>query len=427
MRFRKALDIRWSDLVVGALRSVFPGRRRRISERVASRFSEPALCCLSVRTALDAYFTVKKFPPGTEVLVSALTVDSVVQVLRAHHLVPVPLDIDLETLGPNPAEVEARIGPRTKVLLVAHLFGARIDLDALAVLAEKHQLELIEDSAQHFVGADQCGHSGAVLTLFSFGPIKTASALGGAAMVVRDPLLRQRIQALLKSYAELPRRWYFKRILKFAGGRLLAYRIPCAIFIKCLRLLTRDYDRIISQMGRSFSGSGFLQRIRKKAPIALLYVLDRRLRSFTSEQQTARTKRGWWLREAMGGELTIPGRSCLEETFWLTPVLLSEPEACRKALYDLGFDATQGLSLVVVDPPPGRLESVPTKVRGALEQMLFVPVHHDMNLKEVECLAEALLCYGTPQHQHRVKPSKSKGVAQRQINPASSGLVGSVV
>ena len=78
------------------------------------------------------------------------------------------------------------------MILVAHLFGSRVDLAPLA----RPGVLLVEDCAQSFRGPGARGDPPADVSLFSFGSIKTATALGGALVRVEDAALRARMREL---------------------------------------------------------------------------------------------------------------------------------------------------------------------------------------------------------------------------------------
>ena len=119
------------------------------------------------------------------------------RIIRDHGLVPVPVDIDVEHLAVDPASLERGLSPRTRAVLVAHLFGTRQPLDAVVRFARQHKLLVIEDCAQAFVGTGFTGHPEASVSMFSFGPIKTATALGGGLLLVRDPAVLATMRRLL--------------------------------------------------------------------------------------------------------------------------------------------------------------------------------------------------------------------------------------
>jgi hypothetical protein len=150
-----------------------------------------ALATLSVRTAFHLFLLAKRWPPGSEVIVSAINIPDMSSLLRHHGLRIVPLDVDVLTLAPRVDLVDALVTPHTRALLVAHLFGRRFDVAPLAAAARRLNLTLIEDSAEAFCGAEYRGHPLADISMFSFGTIKTGTSFGGALSRVRDEAVLQ--------------------------------------------------------------------------------------------------------------------------------------------------------------------------------------------------------------------------------------------
>jgi 1-acyl-sn-glycerol-3-phosphate acyltransferase len=190
LRPRLVPDISFADLLFAlsaCLRARAPGAEERVLDAWAG--GDTGLACLSVRSAFDLALEALAFEPGDEVAVSAITHPDMVRVLEAHGLRALPVDVDADTLTPRADLLERLIGPRTRALLVAHLFGARADLAPLAGVCRRHGLLLIEDCAQSFRGPGDSGSPLADLSLFSFGATKTTTALGGCVVRVCDAQL----------------------------------------------------------------------------------------------------------------------------------------------------------------------------------------------------------------------------------------------
>src|SRR5947207_9295668 len=85
--------------------------------------------------------------PGDEVITTALTFCATVNAVIHAGATPVLADIDAETMNLSPADVEARITPKTRAIVVVHFAGCPCDMDAFIALAKKHRLKLIEDCA----------------------------------------------------------------------------------------------------------------------------------------------------------------------------------------------------------------------------------------------------------------------------------------
>src|SRR5579872_5330209 len=155
---RGTLAISWSDLAAAALYCVMPGDGEESSRHIEANWGPNSVTCLSVRTGLDAILSELAFPPGSEILISAITIPHILEILAEHQLVAVPLDLDLDQLRVDAAAVRAAVTERTKAILVAHLFGSRMPLDEIIQIARAHGLALIEDCAQANDGSGYRGH-----------------------------------------------------------------------------------------------------------------------------------------------------------------------------------------------------------------------------------------------------------------------------
>ncbi|TMB04510.1 MAG: DegT/DnrJ/EryC1/StrS family aminotransferase [Deltaproteobacteria bacterium] len=126
--------------------------------------------------------------PGDEVLVQANAFVAAVEALQRAGARPVPVDIRLEDLGPDPDDLAARLSPHTRGLLVVHLYGLPVDLRPLLAFARERRLIVIEDCS-HAHGATLDGRrvgSFGVASAFSLGVVKNLAAYGDAGIVATD-------------------------------------------------------------------------------------------------------------------------------------------------------------------------------------------------------------------------------------------------
>lgn len=86
--------------------------------------------------------------PGDEVIVSPWTMCATATAILNWNAIPVFADIEPETFCLDPKSVEANITPQTKAIIAVDIFGHSSDIDALMIIAEKHGLKLITDTAQ---------------------------------------------------------------------------------------------------------------------------------------------------------------------------------------------------------------------------------------------------------------------------------------
>ncbi len=97
---RKCLDIKASDLLYGLLRCLHQTNRTEWESKLQSKWSSPndTLICYSVRTGFNLLLDSLNLPAGSEVLVSAITIPQMIDLLKSHQLVPIPIDIDMGSL-----------------------------------------------------------------------------------------------------------------------------------------------------------------------------------------------------------------------------------------------------------------------------------------------------------------------------------------
>jgi dTDP-4-amino-4,6-dideoxygalactose transaminase len=149
--------------------------------------------------ALELGLHVCGVGPGDEVIVPAFTFIATGGAVSAIGARPVFADIEPATFNLDPEQIEARITPRTRAIVVVHLFGLSADMDPILDIAAKHNIPVIEDNAQS-IGATYHGRkTGSMgrLGCLSFYPSKNLGAYGDAGMIVTsDEKLAARLRAL---------------------------------------------------------------------------------------------------------------------------------------------------------------------------------------------------------------------------------------
>lgn len=389
---RKRLDIGWRDLAFGAFKCLLPADRTAAERRVLRIWSadNDALACLSVRSGFDLLLASLGLPAGSEVLVSAVTIRDMVEIIQAHGLQAVPVDLEPATMAPRLDVLRRAITLQTRAILAAHLFGGRVDLDPLADLAREHGLLLIEDCAQAYCGPAFRGHPRADVSMFSFGPIKTATALGGAIVRVRDVGLRRAMAVRQTGYAVQTRRALLRRIAKYAGLKGLSAPAPFAGLVACCRLAGLDADRLLNSSVRGFARGELLAQLRRRPSAALLALLERRLRHFDERRLSQRIAVSRAIVGTLAGHADFPGIAATEHCHWVLPIRVDEPERLLAELRAAGFDATQGQSLCVVSTPADRPELDPSAARDTMTGIVYIPCYPELPTEAVARLIETL-------------------------------------
>lgn len=152
-----------------------------------------ALAVTSGTTALLTAMAALEIGPGDEVILPAWTWYADYDAVVLAGALPVFAEID-ETFDLDPSDLEARITPRTKAVIVCHLQGTPADLDPILEIARRHQLHVLEDCAQCLGGKYKGRYVGSIgdIGINSFQLSKTITAGEGGAVVTNDPLLFER-------------------------------------------------------------------------------------------------------------------------------------------------------------------------------------------------------------------------------------------
>jgi perosamine synthetase len=362
---RHRLDIGWSDLAAAAL-FCLRADEAQARGRIAACWPPEVVSvpCLSVRTAFDALLSTLAPAPGDEIVMSGVNIADMAAIAQAHGLTIRAIDVAADTLAPAPAAVAAALTPRTRLVLVAHLFGSRVDLAPFATIRRKGVL-LVEDCAQAW-SPEFHGSPEADVSLFSFGPIKTRTALGGAVAVFRDAAPAALVAARVGGYAPLGAAWLLRRAAKFAAMKAASSPLAYGLICRALAATGRDVETAMGALARGFGGGATLDRIRRRPPAALLALMARRLSAKGGLAPRTAAARALLQRLPPG---LVPGEAAVEHSYWVTPIVVDDPPAVRRALVAAGFDATRGATSLRA---LGDARATPEAAR-MLDRILYLP------------------------------------------------------
>jgi dTDP-4-amino-4,6-dideoxygalactose transaminase len=341
-----------------------------------------------VRSGFDLLLQAMELQPGDEVVFSALNVKGMVKIVRRHGLVPVPVDLDIGHMAPSLERLKAAITPRSRVLVVAHLFGTRLELDPVFDLARQQGILIAEDCAQAFSGRGYPGHPKADVAMFSFGPLKTATALGGALIRVRGTgscgALRERMRAIQADYPMQTNRKQRKRVMQFAGLKIVTSRLVLQAIYRLFSARGRDYEDAIADNVRNVAPLKSLTSMRYRPSRAMLAMMARRLRRFREETLDQRAAKGRRLRESLGNAVVMPALDNTHHDYWVFPILIDDPPAFIHAMRAEGFDTSSAPRSQAVPAPPDRPQLEASIAARALADLVVVPCYPDMPDAEIE-------------------------------------------
>ena len=135
---------------------------------------------------------------GDEVIMPTFTIISCAMAVTKLGAIPVLVDSDIHTWNMNVEEIESKITPRTKAIMMVHLYGLPVEADKVLALAKKYNLKVIEDAAEmhgQTYKEKPCGRFGDIST-FSFYPNKHITTGEGGMVVTDDKELAERCRMI---------------------------------------------------------------------------------------------------------------------------------------------------------------------------------------------------------------------------------------
>jgi CDP-4-dehydro-6-deoxyglucose reductase, E1 len=139
----------------------------------------------------------RRLQPGDEVVTVAAGFPTTVNPIVLNNLVPVFIDVELETYNLDPSLLEAAIGPRTRAIMAAHTLGNPFDLETVTAVAKRHDLWLIEDNCDALGSTYDGRLTGTFgdLATFSFYPAHHITMGEGGCVVTDRPQLKLLVES----------------------------------------------------------------------------------------------------------------------------------------------------------------------------------------------------------------------------------------
>lgn len=228
---------------------------RQFEEKFALRVGRKYGVAVSNGTAaLEAAVAALGIGPGDEVIMPTFTIISCAAAVVRAGAKPVLVDSDPYTWNMEIGQVKAKITPRTKAIMVVHMYGLPVDMHPLLALAEKSGIEIIEDAAQmhgQTYKGRPCGSFGEIST-FSFYPNKHITTGEGGMILTDDATLAEKCRSLRNLCFKPQKRfvhdelgWNFRMTnLQAAVGLAQLERLD--EFVTRKRLMGRRYTELLA-------------------------------------------------------------------------------------------------------------------------------------------------------------------------------------
>lgn len=180
---------------------------RALKDFFGSRIRNALLCnsgssanLLALTTITDEQFGSRAITPDDEVITVAAGFPTTVNPIIQNGAIPVFIDVDLDTLVPDPTNIEWAITERTKAIILAHPLGYPFDAEKVKEICDEYNLWLIEDCCDALgstLNGELVGTFGDMSTL-SLYPAHTITMGEGGAVMIRNPMTAK----VLESYRD---------------------------------------------------------------------------------------------------------------------------------------------------------------------------------------------------------------------------------
>jgi len=172
---------------------------KRFEEQMAAYVGRKyAVAVTNGTAALELAVAALNIGPGDEIILPAFTIISCAQAVVKTGAMPVLVDSHYDTFNMKVEDIEEKITPKTKAIMVVHIYGLPVDMDPVLELSKKYNLEVIEDAAemngQTYKGK-RCGSFGDI-SIFSFYPNKHITTGEGGMILMDDENLYKRCKSL---------------------------------------------------------------------------------------------------------------------------------------------------------------------------------------------------------------------------------------
>lgn len=198
-RFRAEIDFRFKEILDKGY--YLQGEQNELFSKHFAAYcgTKYALGVANGLDALNLIIRAHGFGPGDEIIVPANTYIATILAITENGCAPVLVEPDIKTYNIDPDKIEAAITPKTKAIMVVHLYGQAVQMQKVWAIAEKYNLKVFEDCAQAHGAVYQDRRAGNLSDAgaFSFYPGKNLGCMGdGGAVVTNDEEVYLKVKAL---------------------------------------------------------------------------------------------------------------------------------------------------------------------------------------------------------------------------------------
>lgn len=355
----------------------------------------------SGREALLGLLRALHLKSGEEVIIQGYTCIVVPNAIHAAGGVPVYADIDGDTLNLDCDDVERRITPRTRAVIVQHTFGIPADLSRLRKICDEHHILLIEDCA-HLLPDDPASPIARTgeFTILSFGRDKAISGVSGGAVISRKADTTSALKELQSSAGTLPHsviaRYLLYPLIYRKARALYTIGLGRTYLALCKRL------RLLVPIVSSEEKHGDMQPLLSQCPNACATLALYSLRQLPRTNTHRRALTQFYIRACLEhGWNIIPGileqgTRNKEPILQKFPLFFPQADTIRTALKRYNIHLDDGWTGCVVCPrsvdplDAGYTAGNHPDAEIACERILSLPTHPTMTMRQAKRLIATL-------------------------------------
>jgi len=241
----------WDDTDVQALTETLRSGQWGIGGGMVSEFEKAfgefqnAKYCTALANgtaAIEVALRAVGVEAGDEIIVPPYTFIATASACLMVNTVPIFVDIEPDTYNIDPTKIEAAITDRTRAIIAVHIAGCPADMDGVIAVAKKHNLKVIEDSAQAHAAEWRGRRVGAIgdVGTFSFQSSKNLNSGEGGACVTDDEDLYYRCWSLQNVGRAPTGKWYEHPVL---GWNLRLTQFQSALLLNQLKRVPAQTER----------------------------------------------------------------------------------------------------------------------------------------------------------------------------------------
>ena len=396
-RFRPSLSL---NEALGFLRSRLPLLEPSVGEferRFGQRLLDGQQVSLAPSGRVALYWLLKALDlrRGDEVITQAFNFPAVPAAIQAAGAEPRFVDLAPDTFEPDPAHLEEVIGPRTRAVVITHLYGNPADLATLRQVCDRHQVPFIEDCAQA-IGATYEGRPVGTFgrgALFTFGVTKNFTLLAGGAAASADPEVASRVAELASQHPRVGAARTLYLAAHSTGLTMVTRPWPFSLgLFPALRLMESvGLDPVHHIMGEPPMPLTDIPRAPR--PSASMAAVGMVQLSRYEALNRARTRNGWYLRKLLrgaGGFTLCPMRE--GSVFVSFPLYHHRREELASQLQQRGVDTDLGFmsDCSTLEMFAGPHTSPCPHAQRAAEQILHLPIYPQLTKADLDRVARAL-------------------------------------